>query len=163
MSFKTFIAKRYLFSRKEAGFITVISMISVIGITIGVAALIVVLSVFNGFNGLVTSILIGFDPHLRVQQTDHTSPEDFARLSKMLRADPEVSGVGAFVSGKAMIVSRSQSKVVFVRGLEAANIDKVTGVQKDIVLGKINFEDSSAHDMIDRNDAGRQARYRNGG
>ena len=68
MSFKSFIAKRYLISKKEAGFITVISMISIVGITIGVAALIVVLSVFNGFNGLVTSILIGFDPHLRIEK-----------------------------------------------------------------------------------------------
>jgi len=148
MSFKAFIAKRYLISKKEAGFITVISVISIAGITIGVAALIVVLSVFNGFNGLVTSILIGFDPHLRVQQTEHTSPEHLARLSEMLRTDPEVSGVGAFVSGKAMIVSRSQSKVVFIRGLEAANINKVTGVIKDIVLGEINFRDSTANDMI---------------
>jgi len=45
-------------------------------------------------------------------------------------------------------VSRSQSKVVFVRGLEAASIDKVTGVEKDIVLGKIDFQDSAARDMI---------------
>ena len=148
MSFKSFIAKRYLISKKEAGFITVISMISIIGITIGVAALIVVLSVFNGFNGLVTSILIGFDPHIRVQRTERTSPQDFVLLSQMLSADRAVSGVGAFVSGKAMIVSRSQSKVVFVRGLDAASIDKVTGVEKDIVLGKIDFRDSAAHDMI---------------
>ena len=84
MSFKSFIAKRYLISKKEAGFITVISMISIVGITIGVAALIVVLSVFNGFNGLVTSILIGFDPHLRVQRTERTLPQDFLRLSQML-------------------------------------------------------------------------------
>ncbi len=148
MSFKTFIAKRYLLSKKEAGFITVISVISIVGITIGVAALIVVLSVFNGFNGLVTSILIGFDPHLRVEQTEHTTTEQLSRLSEMLRTDPTVSGVGAFVSGKAMIVSRSQSKVVFVRGLEAASVDKVTGVTKDIVLGEINFLDSTARDMI---------------
>ena len=148
MSFRTFIAKRYLISKKEAGFITVISVISIAGITIGVAALIVVLSVFNGFNGLVTSILIGFDPHVRVQQTEHTTPEQVARLSEMLHADPEISGMGAFVSGKAMIVSKSQSKVVFIRGLEGASIDKVAGVTKDIVLGTINFRDSTAHDMI---------------
>ncbi|MGA7159610.1 MAG: FtsX-like permease family protein [Bacteroidota bacterium] len=148
MSFKSFIAKRYLISKKEAGFITVISMISIVGITIGVAALIVVLSVFNGFNGLVTSILIGFDPHLRIEQTEHTTSKDFERLSHLLRTDESVSGVGAFVSGKAMIVSKSQSKVVFVRGLEAASIDKVTGVKKNIVLGELNFQDSTARDLV---------------
>jgi lipoprotein-releasing system permease protein len=148
MSFRSFIAKRYLLSKKGAGFITVISVISIAGITIGVAALIVVLSVFNGFNGLVTSILIGFDPHIRVQRMEKSSPQDFDRLSRMLRADERVTGVGAFVSGKAMVVSRSQSKVVFIRGLEPGSIDKVTGVENDIVLGKINFQDSSARDMM---------------
>ncbi len=148
MSFKSFIAKRYLFSKKEAGFITVISMISIVGITIGVAALIVVLSVFNGFNGLVTSILIGFDPHLRVELTEHTSPENVERLSQMLHSDQTVSGAGAFVSGKAMIVSKSQSKVVFVRGLEASSVDKVVGVKRNIVLGELNFQDSTAQDMV---------------
>jgi ABC-type transport system, involved in lipoprotein release, permease component len=148
MSFKFFIAKRYLISKKEAGFITVISSISIAGITIGVAALIVVLSVFNGFNGLVASILVGFDPHLRIQQTEHTSAKNFEQLLDILRTDKKVSGVGAFVSGKAMIVSRSQSKVVFVRGLEPAGIDKVTGVKQKIVLGKLNFQDSTARDMV---------------
>ncbi|MGA9406447.1 MAG: ABC transporter permease [Bacteroidota bacterium] len=148
MSFKSFIAKRYLVSKKEAGFITVISMISIVGITIGVAALVVVLSVFNGFNGLVTSILIGFDPHLRIERTEHTTARDFERLSHLLRTDQSVSGVGAFVSGKAMIVSKSQSKVVFVRGLDPASIDKVTGVKKSIVLGEVNFQDSTARDLV---------------
>ena len=59
-----------------------------------------------------------------------------------------MSGVGAFVSGKAMIVSKSQSKVVFVRGLDAASIDKVTGVKKNIVLGELNFQDSTARDLV---------------
>ncbi|HTY11195.1 MAG TPA: ABC transporter permease [Bacteroidota bacterium] len=148
MSFRSFIAKRHLISKKGAGFITVISVISIAGITIGVAALIVVLSVFNGFNGLVTSILIGFDPHIRIQRTERTAQQDLDRVSRMLRADPQVAGIGAFVSGKAMIVSRSQSKVVFIRGLEPGSIDKITGVENDIVLGKINFRDTAARDMM---------------
>jgi lipoprotein-releasing system permease protein len=148
MSFKFFIAKRYLLSKKEAGFISTISLISIVGITVGVAALIVVLSVFNGFNGLVTSILIGFDPHLRVEQTAKASPEDFERLLHDLKSDHRVQGIGAFVSGKAMIVSRSQSKVVFIRGLDPSSIDKVTGVKQKIVLGQLDFQDSTARDIV---------------
>ena len=148
MSFNFFIAKRYLLSKKEAGFISTISLISVVGITVGVAALIVVLSVFNGFNGLVTSILVGFDPHLRVEQTANTSAADFSALLKVLKADPKVAGIGAFVSGKAMAVSRNQSKVVFIRGLDPENIGKVTGVQQKIVLGELDFQDSTARDIV---------------
>ncbi|HTR80526.1 MAG TPA: ABC transporter permease [Bacteroidota bacterium] len=148
MSFKFFIAKRYLFSKKEAGFISVISLISIVGITIGVAALIVVLSVFNGFNGLVTSILVGFDPHLRIEKTEKTSQQDVVQLLSMLHGDRDVIGVGSFVNGKALVVSKNQSKVVFIRGLDPETINKVTGVKQKIVLGHLDFSDSSSHDMV---------------
>lgn len=148
MSYKFFIAKRYLVSKKEAGFITLITTISIVGITIGVAALVVVLSVFNGFSGLVTGILVGFDPHLRILQTENTGEAEAVRLRSALENDHDVAGVGAFVSGKAMVVSRSQSKVVFVRGLEPGAIDKVTGVKQKIVLGTLDFHDSTARDIV---------------
>ena len=61
------IAWRYIKSRHRMNFITIISYLSTAGITIGVAALIVVLSVFNGFGSLVTSYLISLDPHIRVE------------------------------------------------------------------------------------------------
>ena len=66
MNFETFIAKRYLISKHKINFITIISFISISGITVGVAALIVVLSVFNGFGSLVTSYLMSLDPHIRI-------------------------------------------------------------------------------------------------
>ncbi len=148
MSYKFFIAKRYLLSKRQAGFITVISAISVVGVTIGVAALIVVLSVFNGFNGLVTSILVGFDPHVRIQQTEQSTPIDFKKLHQFLNSQNDVAGVGDFVSGKAMLVSRNQTKVAFVRGLEGNAVDKVTGLKRKMVLGKLDFSDPAARDVV---------------
>ena len=147
MAVDLFIAKRYLVSKKESGFISVISMISVAGVTVGVAALVVVLSVFNGFNGLVSSILVGFDPHLRIERNPSTSAGELAGLLSRLRSDPRVAGAGGFVSGKAMIVSRNQSKVVYVRGLDPDAIDKVSGMRQKIVLGSLEFADSTANDL----------------
>ena len=63
-----FIALRYMMSRSQIRFINVISLVSVAGITIGVAALLIALSVFNGFNGVVTDVLVGFDPHVRIEK-----------------------------------------------------------------------------------------------
>jgi len=144
MSFRLFIAKRYMLSKKEAGFITVISAISVIGITVGVAALIVVLSVFNGFNGLVTQILVGFDPHVRV-----TAKSEAAQIPGKLVIDPkEVQGIAPFVSGKAMIVSHSQSKVVFVRGLESSGIEKVCGLKGKMILGTMDLHENGGRNLI---------------
>ena len=64
--FEFFISRRYLRSKHKTNLISIISTISAIGVTIGVAALIVVISVFNGFGSLVKSILINFDPHVTV-------------------------------------------------------------------------------------------------
>ena len=148
ISYRLFIARRYLLSKKEAGFITIVSLVSILGITIGVAALVVVLSVFNGFNGLVTSILVGFDPHLRIERSASTSHADIERMREWLQHEKGISGFGAFVSGKSMIVSRNQSKVIFVRGLQPSKIDLVTGIGKRMVLGKLDFQDSTGHDLI---------------
>ena len=144
LSFRFFIAKRYMLSKKEAGFITVISAISVIGITVGVAALIVVLSVFNGFNGLVTQILVGFDPHVRL-----TAKTEAAQISGKLAIDPkDAQGIAPFASGKAMIVSHSQSKVVFVRGLESSEIDKVCGLKEKMILGTMDLRENGGRNLI---------------
>ena len=61
-----FIAKRYFISKKEKGYVHLVSLISQFGIAVGTAALILVLSVFNGFEDLVLSMYNVFDPHLKV-------------------------------------------------------------------------------------------------
>ena len=148
ISYRLFIARRYLLSKKEAGFITIVSLVSILGITIGVAALVVVLSVFNGFNGLVTSILVGFDPHLRIERSASTTEADVERVRSWLQDKKGIRGFGAFASGKSMIVSRNQSKVIFVRGLEPSKIDLVTGIGKKMVLGKLEFQETTGRDLV---------------
>lgn len=148
MSFRYFIALRYLLSKKEAGFITVISLISIVGVMVGVAALVIVLSVFNGFNSIVTDILINFDPHIRIQKNDNTRSEDETELQQFLAGQENISGAGRFVSGKAMIVSKNQSKVVFIRGMDDEAIGRVSGLKSKIVLGTLDFRDSTKNDLV---------------
>ena len=66
MDYRLFIARRYLSSRQRVRLITVISGISVTGVAVGVAALIVVLSVMNGFYDVVRDLLVSLDPHVRI-------------------------------------------------------------------------------------------------
>jgi lipoprotein-releasing system permease protein len=148
MNYRFFIAKRYLLSKKEQGFITVISLISVVGITIGVAALVVVLSVFNGFNNLVTSLLVGFDPHLRVLMNRETDIDRRELIRKDIVNRSSVSGCGAFVSGKAMIISRNQTKVIFIRAIDPDAVARVSGVKEKMVLGEMEFENRSLRDIV---------------
>ncbi|MDP1678476.1 MAG: ABC transporter permease [Bacteroidota bacterium] len=148
MKYTFFIAKRYLLAKKDASFITVISLISIFGVTIGVAALIVVLSVFNGFNGLVSDILIGFDPHVRVLTTKNATSSDLKNLKTELSSTNDISAKSEFVSGKGMLVSKKTTKVIFIRGLETESISKVSGVTSSLIIGTTKFTEENDEIVI---------------
>ncbi|MGD0339333.1 MAG: FtsX-like permease family protein [Bacteroidota bacterium] len=148
MQISSFIARRYLGSKKHAGFITVITSISIIGITVGVAALIIVLSVFNGFNGLVSSILIGFDPHLRIESRQGGVFKLASQITTYLSDNPEIKGASPFVYGKAMIVSRDHNHVIFLKGIVPSLFGSVSGVKERIVLGKYGFGENEDNGII---------------
>lgn len=135
-----FIGWRYLVSKRSIRFINVIGIVSVAGITVGVAALLVALSVFNGFNGVVTSVLVTFDPHLRVEKPGPMDPAEYARAAAAVSADPRVSASAPFASGKALLSAGFHQRVVIVRGLDEASIDAVTGIGARMVLGNHRFE-----------------------
>jgi lipoprotein-releasing system permease protein len=117
------IAWRYIKSRHRLSFITIISYLSTAGITIGVAALIVVLSVFNGFGSLVTSYLISLDPHIRVEAKSEKGMQSLAQLEGMLKKDSHVRGYTPYVSGKVLVVHEDATLAVSLKGIDpyAAN------------------------------------------
>lgn len=148
MSFERFIALRYLTSKKQFGFVTVISMISIIGVATGVAALIVVLSVFNGFNGLVSSILVNFDPHIRVESPQRTEQLAYRSLIEYVGKHPEVKGYSPYVQGKAMLLSRNAMRVVHVKGIDDNRIGLVSGLREKIVLGALTFQGEHRNGIV---------------
>lgn len=142
------IAFRYFLSRKHVGWATILSVISVVGITVGVMALIVVLSVFNGFGGLVTSILVNFDPHLRVELPAKAPLAEYADLQDVLRARTDIAGFSPFVSGKALVVARNMTRVINVKGVDPATVTKVSGLRDKLVLGSVDFGDQRSNGII---------------
>ncbi|HTP12648.1 MAG TPA: ABC transporter permease [Bacteroidota bacterium] len=142
------IALRYLFSKRSIAFVNVISFISVIGVTIGVAALIVVLSVFNGFGGLVTSLLVSFDPHLRIESVKRANADAYQSLTQYLASQSDVRGYAPFVNGKALVVSRGITRVINVRGIDPDKIAEVSGLAQKIVLGDANLKDENKGGIV---------------
>ncbi len=140
MRYERLIARRYLLSKKDVKFVSIISAISITGVTIGVAALVIVLSVFNGFGSLVSSILINFDPHLRIESTFPIDSVDCKPMIDYISNQPYVKACSPFVGGKALIVSRSVNRVVNIRGLEANKIPLVSGLSEKLVLGSIELD-----------------------
>ena len=142
MSYEKFIAKRYLLSKHKINFITIISFISITGITLGVAALIVVLSVFNGFGSLVTGFLMNFDPHLRVEYKIESSNEDYNKVNSILASTPDLKSFAPFVSGKVLAFSKGNTEVITLKGIELKNVDDIYGIKKSILFGKGDFSEN---------------------
>ena len=102
MQIEHFIARRYLYGKKRFSFINIISLLATLGIMFGVAALIVVMSVFNGFNGLVTSILQDFDPHVKVERIPRTEGKSTQEVRGIIGTLQDVRGAAPFIERKAM-------------------------------------------------------------
>ena len=139
MKYETFIAKRYLVSKHKINFITIISIISILGITIGVASLIVVLSVFNGFGSLVTSFLVNFDPHIRIEIISGDSKKIEANVEKELNNTKEVKYYSKYVNGKVLAYQSHLTQIVNLKGIEEKNDKSIYNIKASIVLGKFDL------------------------
>ncbi len=135
MKLETFIAKRYLISKHKINFITIISFISIVGVTIGVAALIVVLSVFNGFGSLVTKYLMNFEPHIRAQVISEEGEKNISQLSHLLSELKEAEGFTPFVTGKVLVFNKGLTKVVNLKGIEKDLADNIYNFSSSILYG----------------------------
>jgi lipoprotein-releasing system permease protein len=113
------IAKRYLFSKKRVSLISVLTLISIAGVTVGTALLIIILSVFNGFFDVIQSLLRTYDPDIRIQSS--TSPAFSADSSWLAGFEDieQIVGLTRYVEGKGLIAYEgTRDKVVIVKGIE---------------------------------------------
>ena len=118
MKFPFFIARRYLFSKKSTHVINVISSISVIGVAVATMALVIVLSVFNGFHDLVASLFTSFDPQLKVVPVEgKTAPSDDPILTQ-IRLLPEVDVATETVEDQALAIYQGKQAMVKIKGVE---------------------------------------------
>lgn len=137
MNFPFYIARRYLFSKKSTHAINVISGISVVGVAVATMALVVTLSVFNGFHDLVASFFTHFDPQLKVvPQTGKTVPADDPLLTK-IRQMPEVQTAVECVEDQAMAMYGDKQAMVRIKGVDE-KFSELTSI-KDILLGDGDF------------------------
>ncbi len=121
MDYRFQIARRYLISRKEVSLISVITGISTVGVILGVAALIVVLSVMNGFYDLVRDLMVAVDPHVRITSTGERGIAEADSLARLALDVPHVESAAPYVEGKALLVhsgTADENRVVVVRGVD---------------------------------------------
>jgi lipoprotein-releasing system permease protein len=138
MNFPFYIARRYLFSKKSTHAINVISGISVIGVAVASMALVVTLSVFNGFHDMVASLFTQMDPQLKVTPVKgKTAPADDPILTK-IRQLPQVEVATECLEDQALAVYKDRQLMVKVKGVED-NFDSLTHI-REIIEGDGRFE-----------------------
>lgn len=143
MNFPFFIARRYVFSKKSTNAINVISAISVVGVAVGTMALVIVLSVFNGFHDLVASFFTNFDPQIELVPTQgKTAPADDPVLDQ-IRKMPEVSVHTDVLEDQGLAVYGDRQQMVTVMGVDE-NFTQLTNIS-DILYGDGEFSLQAAN------------------
>ena len=125
MLLNAFIARRYLFSKKSHNAINIITAIAVMGIGVATAAMICVMSVFNGFRDLVSSLYTTFDPELVVVPTKGKFASADDPLLAAVRRNPAVSRASATLTDNALILFRGHPLIVTVKGVDSSFADVV--------------------------------------
>ncbi len=129
MNFPFYIARRYLFSKKSTNAINVISAISVVGVAVASMALVVTLSVFNGFHDMVASLFTQMDPQIKVTPVKgKTAPADDPVLTK-IRQLPQVEVATECLEDQALAVFNDRQLMIKLKGVED-NFDSLTHIRE---------------------------------
>ena len=138
MNFPFYIARRYLFSKKSTHAINVISGISIVGVAVATMALVVTLSVFNGFHDLVASFLTSFDPQLKVTPVKGKAvAADDPRLTAIKQL-PQVDVATECLEDQALAVYNGRQAMITLKGVDD-NFDQLTHIG-EILIGDGDFE-----------------------
>lgn len=138
MNFPFYIARRYLFSKKSTHAINIISAISVIGVAVATMALIVTLSVFNGFHDMVASFFTQLDPQLKITPSKgKVAPADDPILTK-IRQLPQIEVATECLEDQALAVYGDRQLMVKLKGVDD-NFDKLTHI-REILQGDGEYE-----------------------
>ncbi len=138
MNFPFYIARRYLFAKKSHNLINIISAISVIGMAVGVTALIVVLSVFNGFDQLIRKMFSNIDSDLRIELVEGKT---FSDTLAELNAVRNYSGVAVFsevLQEHALFKYRNRQHIGVIKGV-SRNYNEISGVDSMIIDGEFQL------------------------
>ena len=147
MNFPFFVAKRYLISKKSKSVINIISGISVAGVTVGTMALFVVLSVFNGFDGLIKSLFNSFDPDIKILPLEG---KNFEVDSAILVSLSKIDGVLCYatvIEEEALLKTDERQYIATIKGVSENYID-VSGVDTMIYEGEFLLQSEQYPFMV---------------
>jgi len=148
LPFELLLALRYL--RPKRSFVSIITLISILGVMLGVAVLIIVISVMSGFDAELREKVFGFTAHLKVVQRDlnvlgrDTTMSNYNEVMKIVATNPDVVGVAPNVDGQVLLETQPVAGQAFLRGLVVRGIDPTTEVSvsklgSNMIAGELNL------------------------
>ena len=141
MTFELFIAMRYLRAKRKQAFISVISLVSIMGVALGVAALIIVLGVMNGFSQNLRDKILGINAHVMVG--DYTGGiANYDALSRQLNSLPGVRGSAPFIYTEVMVSAPGGVKGVVLRGIDPGESSEVLTLDQEMIIGRVGDLDN---------------------
>lgn len=145
MSLSSFIARRYLFSKKSHNAINIISGIAAGGIAIATAAMVCTLSVFNGFHDLISTLYCNFDPEIQVTAAQGKTFSANDPAVKKMQQHPGVEAASVCLEDNALILFRGHPLVITIKGVDD-KFDKVTSIREILYGdGSYRFEGPDLH------------------
>ncbi len=141
--FEWMLALRYLRARRKEGFISVIAGFSFVGILLGVATLIIVMAVMNGFRNQLFEKILGLNGHVVVYKMSGTGPfNDYPQLAQRLATTPGVKAVVPLIEGQVMLSSPTQALGGIVRGITEQGLQALPLVSNNVILGSLDGFDA---------------------
>src|SRR5438132_6295263 len=134
--FEWMVSLRYLRSRRKEGFISVIAGFSFLGIMLGVATLIIVMAVMNGFRKELLDKILGLNGHLLVQPLEQPLT-DWEVVSQRISGVQGIRLAAPIVEGQALASSPFNSSGVLVRGIRAGDLTKLTSIANNLKQGTL--------------------------
>jgi lipoprotein-releasing system permease protein len=141
MNLEFWIAWRYLITRRKEKFLSLIGIIAVLGVVVGVAALVVVTAVMSGFSQDLRDKIIGSFSHLTI--TANSGIEHPQGIINQIRSIPEIKGTSTFIDGQALV---RDGKVIFgikIKGIDPKTISQVSKVQDYLIYGQLSQLDTN--------------------
>jgi lipoprotein-releasing system permease protein len=135
MNLELYVALRYLLARRKQAFISLISLISTLGVAVGVMALIIALGLMTGLQGELRDKILGSTAHIYVWKSGGIA--DYQAEVTKLRAVPGVLGAGPAILGKALISAGDTQAFISLKGIDPALEGNVTDIQKSMLQGTV--------------------------
>ena len=146
-NYAPYIGARYSFSRQRNRFTSVIATVSMLGMVLGVASLIVVLSIMNGFSGELRARILSLVPHGYVESPDNTIV-DWQALSSRIESQPGVLAVAPYITEKVILVSGGQLRGAVLTGIDPVLQGSVSRLADSIVAGSLDSLKEDNFDVV---------------